>query len=185
MPLNFQNLRSRIVVAKAAVIADWDTMEASVGTWTFDAAEGVEAAAGVSNRVTILVGGFADCKITANLKTDTAAGSESFGALARFVTNETGYATYYYARQQQGNFRIQKVVDGTFTTLATVANTIIAGTFYSFVLRVVGTALTASIDAVELTATDSAIAGPGAFGFRSGPTQSTQISCKSWQVEEV
>lgn len=188
MPLNFASLRSRIVRTKAATIADWDEMEQSSGTWSFDAT-GVKCAAGTANRILIPAGGWADQKITAVLSSTTAAGSESLGVLLRFITNETGYATYYYARQVTGNFRIQKVVDGTFTTLASSAFTWTSSTDHTFIFQAVGSALSASISngstTVSLTATDSAVGQYGGFGFRSGPTNSTQIAGKNWQIEEV
>lgn len=188
MPLNFANLRTRIVRTKAATIADADEMEFSSGAWGFGAT-GVAVVAGTANRILITAGGWADQKITAVLSSTTAAGSESLGVYLRFITNETGYATYYYARQVTGNFRIQKIVDGTFTTLVSTPFTWTASTDHTFILQAVGSALSASISngttTVSVSASDSAVPQYGAFGFRSGPTNSTQIACRNWQVEEV
>lgn len=186
---NTQNARSRIVRTKAATISTWDEMDTAGGTWAFDA-NGVSAAAATTNILQCLVGGFADQKITAVLKTSTTAGSERLGVFLRFLTNATGEATYYYLQCQQGTARIQKVVDGTFTTLTSGAFAFAANTEYTFTFQVVGTALTGSIDdlagnSISLSASDSANAGPGIMGCRSGPTQSCQISVKSWQAEEV
>lgn len=186
--LCFQQVRTRIVRTKAATIADYYEMDTAGGTWSLGA-NGISATAGTSNIAQILVGGFADQKVTADLKTATAAGSERLGVMVRFRTSKSRNATYYFAQNQQGNFRITKVVDGTFTNLTSTAYTVTAGTWYTFTLQVIGSALSATITdgttSASLTATDSSIAGPGCMGFRAGPTQSTQIDCRSWQAEEM
>jgi hypothetical protein len=192
MPYNIAAVRSRIVLAKAATIADWDQMQPylNASAWTLDA-NGASVTSSASSGVQILVGGFNDQKITASMKfiTPTTAGNENIGVMCRFFTNQSGYATYYFARQQKGIFRLQKVVDGTFTTLSSNNYTLAQNTWATFVLQVVGSALSASIDdgttSLSLTATDSAIAGPGCFGFRSGPTDNSTVSCRSFTVEEV
>ena len=188
MPLNFANLRSRIVRTKAATIADAYEMEFSSGAWGFGAT-GVAVVAGTANRILITAGGWADQKITSVLSSTTAAGSESLGVYLRFQTNEAGYATYYYARQVLGVFRIQKVVNGTFSSLISGSFTWTASTDHTFTFQAVGSALSASINngstSLSLSVTDSALGQYGGFGFRSGPTNSTQIACRNWQVEEV
>ncbi len=186
MPLNFQNIRTRIVVAKAATIADFYNMDTAGGTWSIDAS-GMSATAGTSNIAQVLVGGFNDQKITAVLKTSTA--SSRLGVILRYLTSKSPNATYYYGQVQAGTMRITKVVDGTFTNLASAAYTITAGTEYTFTFSAIGSALSLTVDdlagnTATITVADSSIAGPGCMGFRSGPTTSTQISCKNWQAEE-
>lgn len=187
--INTKQLPSRIVRDKAATITSWDELETGGGTWSIDAS-GASATSGASNILQHLVGGFADQKVTAVLKTSTAAGSERLGVMLRFMTNKTGEATYYYCHCQQGVARIQKVIDGVFTTLASGAYALAAGTEYTFIAQVVGTSIEFSIDdlagnAISLSATDSSNAGPGCGGARAGPTQSTQISVKSIKTEQV
>lgn len=192
MPYNVYAVRSRIVFSKAATIADWDQLQPYLNSasWTLDA-NGASVTSAGSSGVQILVGGFNDQKITASMKfiSPTAAGSENIGVICRFYTNQTGYATYYLARQHKGVFRLQKVVDGTFTTLSSNSFTLAQNTWATFTLQAVGSALSVSIDdgtsSLSLTATDSAIPGPGCFGFRSGPTDNSTISCRSFTVEEV
>lgn len=186
---NTGNVRARTVVTKAATIADFYLMDNVSGTWTLDAG-GASVAAATSGRTAFQFGGVADCKTTIVAKTSTTAGSESFGAMARFSSNETGYATYYFARQNQGVFRLQKVVNGTFTTLASGTFAAAAGTYYTIIISCIGSAILASIDdgagnSLTKTATDTAIPGGGGHGARVGPTQSTQMSIKNWQAEEV
>lgn len=187
--LNALSIRSRIVRSKAAVIADVYEMDTGGGTWAIDA-NGFSATSGTSDIALCLVGGFNDQKITASLTSTTAGASATLGVMARFRTNITGSATYYYLRQNAGTLRLQKVVNGTFTTLASGAFTFTPGTWYTFTLQCVGTAISGSIDdgagnSLELSAVDSAIEGPGVMGFRSGPTTASQISCRSWTCEEV
>lgn len=189
MVINTRQLPSRIVRDKPATISSWDELETGGGAWAMDAS-GASATAGTSNILQHLVGGFTDQKVTAVLKTSTVAGSERLGVMLRFLTNKTGEATYYYCHCQQGVARIQKVIDGVFTTLASGAYALAAGTEYTFIAQVVGSSLTFSIDdlagnAISLSASDSANAGPGCTGARSGPTQSTQISVKSIKTEQV
>ncbi len=192
MPYNVAALRSRIVIAKAATIADWDQLQPYLNSasWTLDA-NGASVTSAGSSGVQILVGGFNDQKITASMKfiTPTTAGNENLGVMCRFYTNQSGYATYYYARQHKGVFRLQKVVDGTFTTLSSASYTLAQNTWATIVLQTVGSAISASIDdgstSQSLSASDSAIAGPGCFGFRSGPTDNSTISCRSFTVEEI
>ncbi len=191
MPYNTQAVRSRISIAKSATIADWYQMQPYLNSagWTLDA-NGASVTSASSSGVQILVGGFNDQKITAALKfiTPTTAGNENLGVLARFYTNQSGYATYYYARQHKGVFKLQKVVNGTFTTLASSSYGLAQNTWATFTLQVVGSALSATIDdgttSLTVTATDSSITGPGCMGFRSGPTDNSTISCKSWTAEE-
>ena len=177
------------MVAKAATIADVYNMDTGGGTWAIDGS-GFSASSGTSNIAQCLVGGFYDQKITASLTSTTAGGTATLGVFARFLTNITGSASYYYARQNAGTFRLQKVVNGTFTTLSSGAFVFTATTWYTFILQCVGTAISCSIDdgagnSLALSAVDSAIAGPGIMGFRSGPTTGSQISCRSWTCEEV
>lgn len=187
--LNTQNIRSRIVVAKAAVIADPYLMDTGGGTWAVDA-DGWSATSGSSNITSCAVGGFADQKITASLKSSTAAGTINMGVTARFLTNVSGSATYYLAQQASGVFRVRRVLAGAFVTLASTPFTVVSGTWYTFILSVVGQQITASIDdgagnSAILTPTDSNISTAGLMGFRSGPTTASQISCRSWTCEEV
>ena len=186
---NTKGILSRIVGEKAATIADFYNLETGGGTWAIDAS-GASATAGTSNILQHLVGGFNDQKVTAVLKTSNVAGAERLGVMARFLTNKTGNATYYYLQNQLGTARIQKVVDGVFTTLASGTYALAAGTEYTFTLSVVGSSLVGRIDdgagnAIDLSASDSSIAGPGICGARSGPTTSTQISVKSIKTEQI
>lgn len=191
MPYNVQAVRSRISVAKAATIADWYQQQPYLNSaaWVLDANGASVTTAGSSGNL-ILVGGFNDQKITASMKfiTPTTAGNENIGVMARFYTNQTGAATYYLARQHKGVFKLQKVVNGTFTTLASNSYTLAINTWATFTLSVVGTALSATIDdgttSLTVTASDSAIPGPGCMGFRSGPTDNSTISCRSFTAEE-
>lgn len=191
---NTKTVRSRIVFTKAATMADWYGLSTDGGSWSFDAS-GASATAGTSNVLQVLTGGYADQKITAVVKTSTAAASAQFGVFIRMRTNKTSPAnnTYYYLRFQTGTLRITKVVDGVFTNLASGAFTMTPGTEYTMTFQVVGSALSGSIDdlagnSLSLSATDSAITasdGEGITGVRSGPTNSTQISVKNLQSEEV
>lgn len=188
---NTQTIRTRIVRTKAATIADWYELDTAGGSWSLDAS-GASATAGTSNILQHLVGGFADQKVTAVVKTSTAAASAQFGVFVRMLTSKTSPAnnTYYFLRFQTGTLRITKVVDGVFTNLASVAYTMTPGTEYTMTLQIVGNALTGTMDDLAgnsqtLTASDSAITGMGICGARSGPTNSTQISVKSIQTEEV
>lgn len=190
MAYNLANARSRILISKAATIADWDSMQPFLNSsaWTLDA-NGASVTSAGSSGIVILAGGFSNQKITASLKFITPTTTTDIGVLARYYTNRTGYATYYYARLVGTNFRIGKNVDGTFSTLTSTSFTLAQNTWATFILQVSGSALSASIDdgttSASLSTTDSAIAGPGGFGFRSGPTNSSTISCRSFTVEEV
>jgi hypothetical protein len=189
MRINKRQLPSRIVGEKAATISDFYNLETGGGTWAIDAS-GASATSGPSNILNHLVGGFNDQKVTAVIKTSTFAGSERLGVLVRFLTNKTGNATYYYLQNQAGTARIQKVVDGVFTTIASGTFALAPGAEYTFTLSAVGTSIVGRIDdlagnAIDLSASDSAIAGPGICGARSGPTTATQISVKSIKTEQV
>lgn len=191
---NTRTVRSRIVFDKVATLADWYGLGTDGGSWSFDAS-GASATAGTSNILHVFTGGYADQKITAVVKTSTAAASAQFGVFLRMRTTKTSPAnnTYYYLRFQTGTLRITKVVDGTFTNLSSGAFTMTPGTEYTMTFQVVGSSLTGTIDdgagnSLTLTATDSSITaadGEGIGGARSGPTNSTQISVKSIKVEEV
>lgn len=192
MTISLAGVRSRIKIAKAAVISDFDHMEIFLnsGGWTLDA-NGVSVTSAAASGIMIMVGGFNDQRITASLKfiSPTAVGSEDICVIGRFLTNQSGYASYYWARQHQGYFKIGKNVDGTFTTLSEKPNVLAQNTFATFVLEIVGTQITGSINdgstALSLRAVDSAISGPGVLGFRSGIGANSTISCQSWTCEEV
>lgn len=192
MTISLAGVRPRIKVAKAAVIADFDHMEIFLNSagWTLDA-NGVSVTSAAASGIMIAVGGFNDQRITASMKfiSPTAVGGEDICVIGRFLTNQSGSATYYWARQHQGYFKIGKNVDGTFTTLSQKPYVLAQNTFASFTLEMVGTQITGSIDdgttALTLRAVDSAISGPGAMGFRSGIGTNSTISCRSWTCEEV
>ncbi len=101
----------------------------------------------------------------------------------RFLTNTGSDATYYWAGVTGGNFRVGKTVDGVFTTLATVAYTLTVNTYATFTLRIVGSALLATIDdgstSQTLSATDSDIPEGGTHFVRSGPTNSCAVDVDS------
>ncbi|MBE7466764.1 MAG: hypothetical protein HS116_25115 [Planctomycetes bacterium] len=193
MFLNTADIRDRIRVELPATIASYDHMHPILNAagWTLNA-NGVAVTTSTSSMMALMVGGFVNQKITASIKytSPTNQGSEDIGLLARLYTNQTGYATYYYCRQTGGNFRIGKNVDGTFTTLANQNYALAQNTYALMILRVIGSSLYAMIDdgvqePLELNATDSAIPGPGAMGFRSGPTNSSTVAVRSLIAEEA
>ncbi len=102
---------------------------------------------------------------------------------SRFLTNTSTDATYYWAGVTGGNFRIGKTVNGTFTTLATVAYTLAVNTFATFTLKLVGSSLIATVNdgstSQSLSATDTDIPEGGTHFVRSGPTNSCAIDVDS------
>lgn len=105
---------------------------------------------------------------------------------SRFLTNTSPNATYYWAGVTGGNFRIGKTVDGTFTTLATVAFTLTVNTWADFTLEIVGDSIIATVDDgtndETLSASDSDIQEGGTHFVRSGPTNTCALEVESLSI---
>lgn len=190
--LSTASLRPRLSLAKAQTIADWYNLSPIINSanWILDS-DGVGVVTAASSIMAVPYGVGPNGKITTSMKFTS--GTGDLRVLARFLTNQNASsrndATYYWAGCTGTNFRIGKNVNGTFTTLATVAYTLAIDTWAIFTLQVVGDSLTATIDDGStqgtLSASDSAIPGGGIFAFRSGPTNSCNIKCRSLTVEEA
>ena len=189
--ISTQDIRPRIDVSVGATIANWDYLTPILNTagWVLDA-NGASVTTATSSILQIGLGGFPNQIITASLKfiTPTTAGNEELGVMGRFLTNKSPDATYYYLRQISGQIRLVKVVDGTFTTLASAAYALAQDTWADFTLTMNGSAIEGTIDdgstSVTLNATDSDIAN-GGFCVRSGPTNAATISMRSFRVQEA
>lgn len=106
---------------------------------------------------------------------------------SRFLTNTSPNATYYWAGVTGAQFRIGKTVDGSFTTLTSVAYTLTVNTWATITLRIVGSSLIATIDdgvtpLTTISANDSAIAEGGTHFVRSGPTNTCAIECSNLSI---
>lgn len=74
-----------------------------------------------------------------------------------------------------------KNVAGTFTSLGTATISFTRGTSHTFELAISGSSITCYFDGVsKITATDSAIAGPGWLGLRHNGTTATIFTSLSW-----
>lgn len=187
--LSSASLRPRLSLTKAATISDFKNISPILNTanWT-TGANGVGVTAGASSIALINYGVGGNGKITASIKYTT--GTVDIRIMARVLTNTGSDATYYWAGCTGTNFRIGKVVNGTFTTLATTAFTLASDTFCSMTLQVVGSDLTATFDdgttSGSLSASDGDITTGGVFAIRSGPTNTNcNIWCRSLTVEEA
>jgi len=191
--LSTGSIRPRLSLSKPQTIADWYNLSPilNVANWVLDS-DGVGVVAAASSLMSVLYGVGANGKITNSMRFTS--GTVDLRVMARLLTNQNASsrndATYYWAGVTGTNFRLGKVVNGTFTTLATVAYTLSVNNWATFTLQCVGSSLVATIDdgitaLTTLSASDSDIPGGGVFGFRSGPTNSCNIKCRSLVVEEV
>lgn len=133
-----------------------------------------------------------DHKITVSQKYTT--GTVDLRIMARCRSNlsqdSVDSSTYYWAGCTGTNFRLGKTVNGTFTTLKTVAYTLPADRWATFTLKVFGNTQVATIDdgvqAVQtLSDVDTAIPLGGVTAFRSGPTNTCSLWARSRKIEEV
>lgn len=151
--------------------------QASWARWVGDAdmdAVSNELEVGAGHATTQLVGE----RVTTALASEDQFYQESFAiASAETAASVCGVAvrkhatlatdTYYRGVKyhDNGNYRIQKVVAGVVTDLATSGNSMwTVGAFHTLKLTVVGSTLTFYVDGVStLTTTDSSISGLGAY----------------------
>lgn len=187
------DLRTRFSLSKAATIADWYYMHPILNTanWLTNETDlGTGVAAAASSMMLVLSGAPTDQKMTASMKITT--GTMDLRIGVRVLTNlsqdSVNNPTYYWGGCTGTNFRIGKVVNGTFTTLATVAFTLASDTWCTFTLSAVGSTITGTYNdgtsSGSLTASDTDIPTGGVQMFRSGPTNSCNVYCRSWTVEE-
>ena len=161
--------------------ANWLTGETDLG---------VGFGTGASSFMLVLSGAPTNQKITTSMKYTT--GTVDLRVGVRVLTNlnqdSVNNPTYYWAGCTGTNFRVGKVVDGTFTTLDTVAFTLATDTWCTFTLSAVGSTITGTFNdgttSDSLSASDTAIPTGGVQMFRSGPTNACNIYCRSWTVEE-
>lgn len=155
----------------------------------FDAVEGYGDAAATSMAFYFSFGGFDDQRIRAVMKypAPTTAGSEDIGVMARMRTLDSPNATYYYARIDAGDAKITKIVDGSFTTLASEPFPLPQDELVTIDFSVVGSQLSASFSAatpgdLNIAANDSEIAGGGLLGCRSFSAALWVRSVEAWQL---
>lgn len=158
----------------------------------FNVSEGCGEAASNSSVVVALIGGFADQKVTAEMKyvSPTLLAASDIGVMARFTNpDSTGVtnATYYFARVDGGVAKITKVVTNTFTNLITSAYALAQGDIVSISLTCKGSSISATfynstLGTLTLAATDTEITNPGLCGFRS---LTSSIWVRSIQVEQL
>jgi hypothetical protein len=98
---------------------------------------------------------------------------------------------YYYAGYSAGDIFIGKVVDGSFTTLASTTMTLNQDEVLETVFEIVGTTLSARFtnetsSVVEnLQVSDSDVPTGGIMGFRSGPGATSTLRCHSFLCEKL
>lgn len=153
---------------------------------------GMGFATGASSLMLCLSSVGKDMKITTSMKYTT--GTVDLRILARIRSNlsqdSVDSATYYWAGCTGTAFRLGKTVNGTFTTLKTVAYTLPTDTWATFTLKVFGNTQVATIDdgvqAVQtLSDVDTAIPSGGVAAFRSGPTNACNVWCRSRRIQGV
>lgn len=182
------------VTDKPAPIVDWTFMHPVLNTsnWLTNEADGVGYGTGASGIMLVLAGVGKDNKFTASMKYTT--GTVDLRIMTRLRSNlnqdSVDSSSYYWAGCAGTNFRLGKTVAGVFTTLGTVAFTLPADRFATFTIKAYGSNLVATIDdgvqaAQSLSAVDSDIPAGGCQAFRSGPTNTPNIWCRSWRAEEV
>jgi hypothetical protein len=166
------------------------TLKLNTAGWAFDATEGLGVTTATSSIALINAGGFADQKITASMKyvSPTTSANYEIGVMCRVKNTETvgGGANYYYARIGAGTAKLTKVINGTFTNLATHAFTLNQNSLVTISLSAIGSQLTAVFDdgagnVQTLNASDSAIASGGMYAIRS---LTSTVYCRSATVEE-
>lgn len=168
-------------------------------TATWDATKGL-GIEGTTSSVIIQAntGGFANCRVTANMIRGTSEGSTpSMQVCARvnsWDTNSSGSPTsdqkWYMARIQAGQGRISKFISGTYTNIASSAFSWSVGDELQISLTCVGTELTATFEnitaapgtVITVTGSDSDITAGGLIGFR---TLNASMWLKSFTVEHL
>jgi hypothetical protein len=173
---------------KPATIADWYNLSPllNVANWVLGA-NGVAVVTAASSICGVNYSVGPNALFTARMRFTS--GTVDLRIANRFLTNTSPNATYYWAGVTGANFRIGKTVDGTFTTLASVAYALAINVWADFTLRIVGDSLEATIDdgttQASLSATDSDIQEAGTHFIRSGPTNTCNIECDSLSVAEA
>lgn len=158
----------------------------------FSGTEGLGEAANNSSFLVALFGGTADYRVTGVMKypSPTTQAQSEIGVVGRFTSvDQTAVATanYYYARVDNGQAKLTKVVGGAFTTLKTDTFNLAQDVLVTITLQMVGTSIQATYSASGLTTVvqsqvDSDITAPGVAGFRS---LSSGIWCRSLTVEQL
>lgn len=193
MPLSLEDVRQNLVSYSKDLVADQTflglTVKLNTSGAAFDVVEGLGEAALEPTVVFAHVGGFDDQRATAVMKyvSPSTNVDHEIGVLLRVQTFD-GNDYYYYARIDDGDAKITKVVNGSFTTLTQGAFPLPPDTLVTITFEAVGTALSATFDAggspttVNLAAVDSDIPSGGLMGFR---TRTTAGWCRSFAAEEL
>lgn len=161
---------------------------------TWDATKGL----GIEGTATSVIiqanqGGFADCRVTANMIRGTTEGATpSMQVCARATTWDTpaGDQEWYMARIQAGQGRLSKYTGSTYTNIASSAFTWSVGDELQISLTCVGSELTATFEnitaapgtIITVIGTDTDITAGGLIGFR---TLNASMWLKSFTVEHL
>lgn len=161
---------------------------------TWDATKGL----GIEGTTTSVIiqanqGGFANCRVTANMIRGTSEGATpSMQVCARATTWDTpsGDQKWYMARIQAGQGRISKYDGSAYVNIASSAFSWSVGDELQISLMCVGTELTATFEnltaapgtVITVTGSDSSITAGGLIGFR---TLNASMWLKSFTVEHL
>jgi hypothetical protein len=181
---------SSLVTFSKDLVADqtWSGFTGKFGAPAFSPGVGLGSGAAATTSVICNVGGFAAQRITAVIKfvAPTAAGGEDFGILARYGNLDVA-GNYYYARCFHGAAFLQKIANGAFTTLQTLAFALPQNTPVTIVTECIGTSIKATFTAagpgtVTLNGVDATFASGGAAFTSINPST---VYCSSFLVEQL
>lgn len=193
--LGSPNIRSLLTLSKD-LIADQTfagfNKKLNTAGMAFDAVEGFGQAANNSSLILVNLGGFANQRITTNLKwvAPTAPADYDIGAIARVRTIDSDTTTdFYYARVDGDVAKITKVDAGVYTTLTSGAFVLPAGTVVNIVLTCSGSNISAVFTAagvptspLTLSTVNSDVPQSGLMGVRS---LTSSIWMRSFLAEEI
>ena len=156
----------------------------NTGGLNFDVTEGYGYSAASTSTAWVMAHGGYDnqfCEAVLKYVSPTTAGSEDIGVLLRCLSLDSPNATYYYARCDAGDAEIMKIVDGSFTTLASSVYALPQNELVTITFTAVGSTLVASFSAatpgdVTISAVDTDIPSGGSPGVRS---ISSTVRCRS------
>jgi len=190
---NITDIPNRVYISKDLTSDQtWDHMtlkfNASV---TFSGSSGLGDNTNTTQLIVLHAGGFDDQRITATIKytSATTEGTENMGVMVRYQAIDSNDDTYYVARLATGFAQIVRVVDTSFTAVASQAFALAQNVWVTITFSVVGSTLTARFEAdggspstITLTATDSQIPRAGMMGLVSF---SRSMYCRDFVIEQL
>lgn len=153
----------------------------------------VETDSAADSIIGITFGGFDNQRITTRLSyfAPTASGFGDIRTILRMNTTWGSDDDYYYAGYSEGDIFIGKVVDSSFTTLASSTMTLNQDEILETIFEIVGTSLSVqftnetTLDVETLSVSDSDVPTGGIMGFRSGPGATSTCRCHSFLCEKL